>query len=260
MKNIIKIYIICVKTSLSRITAYRVNFILGVFITLFGNLAFPLVTVLIYNAGASFPGWGFHEVLLMQSIFTVSGGISGMLLDGVLWETMGHIREGTFEVVLLKPVSPLFYLISSNFEPESIGVILGGIAIFIYAVSVTGIASLFSVLAFIVFFIAGLAVMAGFSLFMAAASFKWVANSRLPEIFDSLKSFGKYPINIFPTALRSVITYIIPVGMIGFFPAEALLGEPEPAAFVMVLPCVVFMFIGVFVYRYMIKLYSGVGG
>lgn len=36
-------------------------------IILTGNILFPLVTILIYNSGASFPGWTFHETLLIQA-------------------------------------------------------------------------------------------------------------------------------------------------------------------------------------------------
>ncbi len=260
MRRFFRIYFSCVKTSLSRITTYRANFLLSVFITLAGNLAFPLVTILIYNAGAEFPGWSFYEVLLIQSIFTVSSGIASILFNGVLWETMGHIREGTFEIVLLKPLNPLFYLISSNFEPECIGVILGGGTLFVLAIMNVEITSIYYVFAFIIMFISGVFVMTGFSLLMAATSFKWVANSRIPEIFDSIKTFGKYPMGIFPTAIRSIITFIIPVGMIGYYPAEAILGRADIYTFWAIIPCVIFMVIGVVTYQLMIKLYEGVGG
>jgi len=95
---------------------------------------------------------------------------------------------------------------------------------------------------------------------MAATSFKWVGNSRIPEIFDSIMTFGKYPVTIFPQVIKSIVTFVIPVGMIGFFPASALLGRLEPAALIAVVPCVLFMLFGTWLYQYMVKLYEGVGG
>lgn len=260
MKRFLRIYITCVRIYIARVTTYRANFLLGMFITLLGNLAFPLITILIYNSGAGFPGWSFHEVLLIQSVFTFSSGITGMCLNGMLWETMGHIKEGTYEIVLLKPLNPLLFLVCSNFEPESFGVIIGGTALFAVAVSNIEVASAAAVLTFILFFVCGCAVMTGFSMLMAATSFKWVANSRIPEIFDSLKTFGKYPLTIFPSVIRNAAAFIIPVGMIGFFPAEALLGRTEPITYIAVLPCLAFMFFGILTYQYMIRLYEGVGG
>jgi ABC-2 type transport system permease protein len=221
---------------------------------------FPLVTVLIYNTGAGFPGWSFYEVLLIQSIFTISNGLASVMLGGVLWTTMQHIREGSFEIVLLRPLNPLFFLIASNFEPESLGLLLGGGVLFGIAVSHTGAASAAAVLQCAVLFLAGFAVVTGIVLIMAAASFKWVGNSRLPEIFDSVKTFGKYPVTIFPKIVTTIVTFIIPVGMIGFFPARALLGRLDILTIFAIVPCVLFMLFGVWLYHYMIRLYEGTGG
>ena len=57
----IKMYFACAKTSLAQVVAYRADFIMGSIITLLSNILFPLVTVLIYANGASFPGWNMWE-------------------------------------------------------------------------------------------------------------------------------------------------------------------------------------------------------
>ncbi|MCL2443414.1 MAG: ABC-2 family transporter protein [Treponema sp.] len=260
MKRYLSIYVQCVKTAMARALTYRLNFLLSLLITLGFNILFPLVTILIYRSGASFPGWNFYEVLLMQSIFILSQGLANIMFNNVLWTTMQHIREGSFEVVLLKPMNPLFFLIASNFDPESIGLIIGGSVLFTISVINTQIVSLIAIPQFLILFAAGFAVMAGFNMIMAATSFKWVGNSRIPEIFDSLMNFGKYPITIFPNAVKSIATFVIPVGMIGFFPANALLGRFDPISLIAVIPCVLFMLFGIWLYQYMVKLYEGVGG
>jgi ABC-2 type transport system permease protein len=255
-----KIYKTCAGTAMARSLTYRLNFVLSLLITLGFNILFPLVTILIYRSGASFPGWNFYEVLLIQSIFTLSLGLASIAFSNVLWATMQHIREGSFEVVLLKPLNPLFFLIATNFDPGSAGLIIGGGFMFIFSLVHTGIASIYAIPQFLLLFAAGFAVMAGINMLMAATSFKWVGNSRIPEIFDSLMTFGKYPITIFPRVIKGIATFVIPVSMIGFFPASALLGRLEPAVTFAVIPCVLFMFIGIWFYQYMVKLYEGVGG
>jgi ABC-2 type transport system permease protein len=228
--------------------------------TLCFNLLFPLVTILIYNSGASFPGWNFHEVLLMQSIFMLSLGLANVLFSNVLWSTMQYIREGSFEVVLLRPLNPLFFLIATNFDTGSFGLLIGGAVMFSIAAAHTGFVSLAAFLQFLLLFAAGFAVMTGFQMIMAATSFKWVGNSRLPEILDSILTFGKYPVSIFPQSIKTIVTFIIPAGMIGFFPASALLGRLEPLVLISVIPCVLFMLFGIWLYHFMVKLYEGVGG
>jgi len=260
MKKYLIIYGECIKTAIARELTYRLNFILSLLITLGFNILFPLVTILIYRAGASFPGWNFWEVLLMQSVFTLSNGIACIMFSGVLWSTMQHIREGSFEIVLLRPVNPLLFLIITNFDTGSFGLMIGGGALFGIALAHTGIASIAVLPQFLLLFAAGFSVMAGMQMLMAATSFKWVGNSRIPEIFDSIMTFGKYPLTIFPKALQAAAAFVIPVAMIGFFPASALLGKLDTSAFFSVIPCFLFMIFGIWFYQYMVKLYEGVGG
>jgi len=260
MKKILHIYKTCVATAMARALAYRLNFMFSMFITLCFNLLFPLATILIYRSGAAFPGWNFHEVLLIQSIFTLSLGLACVLFSNVLWSTMQHIRDGSFEVVLLRPVNPLFFLIATNFDTGSFGLLIGGGIMFGIAITHTGVISSAAIAQFLVLFTAGFAVMTGFQMIMAATSFKWVGNSRLPDILDSILSFGKYPVSIFPRAVKTLASFIIPVSMIGFFPASALLGRLDPVVLISVIPCVLFMFFGIWLYHYMVRLYEGVGG
>ena len=260
MMKYVKIYLTCLKTAFSKAAAYRLDFVLGNMITLLSNIIFPLATVLIYANGATFPGWTMWEVLLIQSVFAMSGAFTSMISGSVLWVTMDHIQAGSFETVLLKPLSPLFYIAAANFDTGSIGLFLGGLAMTVISASFTGVCGADGIFLFLLLFISGTAVMCGLDLIMAAISFKWVGNSRIPEIFDSIKEFGKYPSGIFPKAVRALTSLIIPVAAVGFFPASALLGRLDAKALVTVIPCFVFFAFGIWIYNRMIKIYEGVGG
>lgn len=260
MKKNLKILGICFRISISTATAYRANFIISSVITLLSNILFPLVTMLIYSSGGSFPEWNYWEVLLIQSIFTLSTGFSGIFSDGILWQTLYHVKEGNLEIVLIKPVDTLFYLMASTVSVDGFSLILGGGVMMGIALSNIGGITLLMVLQFFVLFIAGVLVMTGISLMMASTSFKWVANSRIPEIFDSIKNFGKYPLGIFPKAIQGFTSFIMPVSMIAYFPATALLGRESDIKYLMIIPCLLFFILGVFIYKKLIKLYESAGG
>lgn len=256
----IKIYLACLHTAFSRAAAYRLDFVLGNLITLLSNIIFPLATVLIYANGARFPGWTMWEVLLIQSVFSMSNALASMISGSILWVTMDSIQAGSFETVLLKPLSPLFFIAAANFDTGSIGLFLGGLAMTVISASFTGICGTGGILLFLLMFISGAAVMCGLDLIMAAISFKWVGNSRIPEIFDSIKEFGKYPMGIFPRSVQVLSSLILPVSAVGFFPASALLGRLDIRSLISVLPCMLFLLFGVWIYNRMIKIYEGVGG
>lgn len=260
MKKHLLIYKESMRVSIASAATYRANFILHSIITLLGNIVFPLVTLLIYGSGASFEGWSMYEVLLIQSIFTMSTGLSNMFFGGMVWNTMEHVREGTFETVLIKPVDCMFYLLATNFGIHSFGVVAGGMVVFIISLVHVGNATILMWLQFLLLFLMGLFVMLGMELLMAATSFKWVANSRIPEMYGSVRQFGNYPQTIFNKSIIYLTSFILPVGMIGFFPASALLGRLEWWMLVSIFPCILFLMLGVWVYRYMVPLYEGVGG
>lgn len=256
----VKVFLTCIHTAFSKAAAYRVDFILNNFITLLMNIIFPLVTVLIYANGASFPGWTMWEVLLIQSVFSMSTALSSMISGSVIWVTMDHIQEGSFETVLLKPLSPLFYIAAANFDTQSIGLFFGGLVMTIISAKFSGVIISQGIPMFLLLFVSGVLVMCGLDFIMAAISFKWVGNSRIPEIFDSIKEFGKYPIGIFPRAVQVLSSLIIPVAAVGFFPASALLGRLDMRAVFSVIPCLLFLFLGIRIYGSMVKNYEGVGG
>lgn len=260
MKRHIKIYKACLQTTFANITAYRADFVISSFITLISSVVMPLVTLLIYNNGASFPEWTMWEVLLIQSVYIISNNTAAAIFNGIIWSTMDYIRNGNFETVLIKPVSPLFYLTASTFSPDCLISVGGGITMLVISIVNIGGAGAMQWLQFLLLFVSGTAVLCGVYLIMAAITFKWVGNSRIPEIFNSVKSFGTYPASIFPKALQIITAVIVPVAMVGFFPASALLGRAEPIAFIAILPCVFFMLLGIMLYKKMIKLYEGVGG
>lgn len=256
----LKLYYVCVRTAVSQAIAYRTDFLMGSLITLLSNILFPLTTVMIYANGAQFPGWDMWEVLLIQSVFSMSTGLSSMVLSSVVWVTMDHIRDGSFETVLLKPISPLGFIVATNCDVRSVSLFLGGVVLAVVAAVHTGVAGVGGFVSFCILFLAGFLVLSGMNLIMAAISFKWVGNSRIPEIFDSVSTFGKYPLSIFPKTLQIVSVLVMPVAMIGFFPASALLGRLDAKAYFALIPCALFLCFGIWLYNKMILLYEGVGG
>lgn len=256
----LRIYLTCIKISISKAVAYRADFIMSTVFTLLSNVFFPLVTIVIYANGMSFPGWTVWEVLALQSIFSMSKGIASICLSSVMWVTMDHVREGSFETVLLKPVSPLFYIISTNFSVSNIGLFAGGLIVLIVSLAHTGIAGPAAAASSIVLFVGGVFCAAGIYLSMAAISFVWIGNSRLDEISSSISNFGNYPVGIFANALRIVIAFVIPASMIGALPAEVLLKGTQPVYFIGLIPCAAVLRFGIWLYHNMIRRYEGVGG
>jgi ABC-2 type transport system permease protein len=90
--------------------------------------------------------------------------------------------------------------------------------------------------------------------------FFWVGSSRVYEIHDAVTSFGRYPRSIYSKPLQFVITSVLPVAMIAYAPASALLGKVETGLAVGVCFSVVFLLAGLWFWHFMLRKYTSAGG
>ncbi|MDD4296117.1 MAG: ABC-2 family transporter protein [Ruminiclostridium sp.] len=256
----LQIYLMALKHNFAARMAYRADFMFSSLMSFVSEMFIPLITFFIYEMGSSFPGWGFYEVLLLQGIFMLSNGVARLTFFGIVSSTLGHVREGTYDLLLIKPRSTLFLSIANVFSPDSIGTIFAAVYIIRLSLDKLVWPGALSWIKFIVLFLFSLMVLFSFSLFMAGSMFKWVGNSRIYEIFDSITSFGNYPATIFSKFFRILISNVIPIALLGFFPASALLGKEIDGALPAALVCIIFLALGFCFWRFMLSKYTSAGG
>jgi len=255
-----RIYLHGMKTSLAARMAYRTDFFMSMFIMMVVELGGPLVTVLIYDNGASFPGWQKHEVLLLQGVFLLSRGIAFPFFMGMVWNTIMRVQEGTYDLLLIKPRSILQMSIITAFDSEDLGKLIGGLLLFVYALQSVPALPLANWLSFFFLFIFSLVTMFAFGLFMAGLGIIWIGNYRIYEIFMTVMEFGLYPRSIFTKMFQTIITWVIPLSLLGSFPASALLGKPITDVLPAVICSLVFLLAGLWFYHRMVRNYTSAGG
>ena len=260
MRRSIRLYLMALKNSFASRITYRADFFFSTVMIFISELIIPFITVLIYKTGASFPGWKVEEVLLLQGIFLLSRGTANLLFFGLVWNTLNRVREGTYDILLIKPASTLFLSVATNFEPDSIGVVVCGLLVSFYAFTKLPVPGVSDFLLFLLLLVLSLVMLFAFALFMAGSVFKWVGNSRIYEIFDSLVSFGNFPRSIFSRGFQTIISYIIPIAAVGFLPASVLLGKRPEGILATGMVCLLFLLISAGFWKLMLRQYTSAGG
>lgn len=255
-----KIYFHGMKTALASRMAYRADFFMSIFIMMIVELFGPLITLLIYHNGASFPGWKQHEVLLLQGVFLLSRGVAFPFFMGMVWNTIGRVQEGTYDLLLIKPRSILQMSIITAFDSEDLGKLLGGVLLFSIAMKSVPALEFVNWGAFLLLFLFSLISMFAFGLFMAGLGIVWVGNYRIYEIFMTVMEFGLYPRSIFSKMFQTIITWVIPISLLGSFPASALLGKEIDGVIGAVLCSLVFLLAGLLFFHRMVRNYTSAGG
>ena len=260
MGSVLRVIYSALKAEIAGLMAYRADFFLSVVLIFIGELIFPMITLLIYSSGASFPGWDLHQVLLLQGIFLLSKGVVDLLFSGVIFNTLERVREGTFDLLLIKPRGTLFMAMVTGINLRSVGSLLSGLLVFSYAVVRNTEILPAHIPMFLFMFLLSLSVLFSFTIISAAVVFKWVGNSRIFELFSSVNQFALYPRGIFSRTTQSIISYIIPISTISFYPASVLLGKSAEGIVPGALTAVLFLGFSLGLWKIMLKNYTSAGG
>jgi len=260
MMSSIKAHLQAIKVALASRMAYRGDYFISFFIMLVVELFAPVITLLIYGNGASFPGWSLYEALLIQGIFLLSRGIAFPFFFGMVWNTLGQVQGGTLDLLFLRPRSLLHMVIMTGFDSEDLGKLLGGLLLFLIALFNLPAPGAAQWLQFLLVFLFSLIMLFAFALIMASLVIVWVGNGRVYEIYFAVTAFGQYPLAIFSKPVQTFITMIIPVSLLGFFPANILLGRPSPGVFLAMGFSLLFLFFSLWLWKRMVYHYNSAGG
>jgi len=142
-----------------------------------------------------------------------------------------HIRKGTLDLVLLKPVDAQFLVSTAKFAPWHVVDVAAGMGVIAWAFSrlsrwpgapEVGSALLLTFCA--------VAVLYSLWILVVSAAFFVVKVDNLSFLFLSIFDAARWPVSVFTGFWRLLFTVVIPLALMTTFPAEALLGRIRPAA------------------------------
>ncbi|NJL92699.1 MAG: ABC transporter permease [Anaerolineae bacterium] len=221
-----RLYWVFLIQRLKLLMEYRANFFIGAASTVAVQGAGLLTIGVVMSQVPDLNGWTLNEILLIYGLITLSKSINHMFADN-LW-TLGwnYIRSGSFDRFLVRPINPLFHLLADRFCHDGIGNFLVGVALVTHAWLRLAIPlTLGNLLYVLVAVLSGGLIFIALNLITATSSF-WIMNS-LPltrAVFEN-HLFAQYPLSIYPRAIHTALTWLIPYGFASFYPASYLLGR-----------------------------------
>ncbi|MBN1647555.1 MAG: ABC-2 family transporter protein [Spirochaetales bacterium] len=262
IRDILRIWQRGLRSSVADRAAYRGDFIITTLVVVLFEMITPLLTVLVYSltGGQGFPGWNMYEVLMIQAVFLVSRGIAIPFFFGLVWTVHFQVRAGTFELTLLRPRSEILICMAQNINIQGFGRLIGGIIFLVIVAGHLPAPTFGGVLLFLLLLAVSEVMMLGLAMFMSGTLFIWVGNSRLSELLDTMLLFAKYPGSIFSSGFQLVLSFVIPVGMVAIFPAQAILGREQPYLWISIVGVLGFFVLARAFWKHMMKNYTGAGG
>ena len=210
-------------------TSYRTSFsldVLGSFAV--GVVEFVEVYVIFHNVDA-LGGLDFAGAVLVFGLANV-GFALGDLVAGHVDEVPTLIRLGTLDVLLLRPLSVLGQLVTSDVQLRRLGRAALGLALLVIALSwvdVEWTAARVALLAVTPF--AAALLFAALFVVAGALQFWIVDGGEFTHAFTYGASYAaSFSPAVLAVPLRALFSFVVPAAFAAYLPAMALLGEPGP--------------------------------
>jgi ABC-2 type transport system permease protein len=205
---------------------YPVNALIEL-LSVLGNLAGSVVVLaLFYGRGHGLGGWSWDEALVVLGVYTLLDGFSSTLLQPNLGAIVNHVRTGSLDFVLLKPIDSQFWLSARSFSPWGLPGLLAGLGVIVLAAGRAGATpSLLTLLGTALLLLCSALILYSLWFALAATSIWFVKVWNATEVLRSTLVAGRFPVSAYPPALRTLFTLVLPVAFLTTVPAEAILGR-----------------------------------
>jgi len=188
-----------------------------------------VVLSLVFSQVPALNGWSQAELLAVLGVYTLVGGVIGMLIQPNMERLISDVRQGTLDYVLTKPDdSQLLVSVREIRIWRLVDVILGFVILGVALSQLQGTLGPLEAGAFAVALLLGASMVYCFWLLLTTAAFWIVRMDEIVELFMGLYASGRWPVTIYPDWLRFGLTFLVPVAFAVTIPAEALTGRLTP--------------------------------
>ena len=225
LKKYFKIYYLFLYTSLASELEYKTNIIVD-FITAILSLigSIFLLTIFFQNTD-KIGGWEFEQALIIQGIYTVLNGITNTWFNPNLTEIVKHIREGTLDFVLLKPIDSQFFISLKKISPSGFLEIMMGVALLVYCVAINKInINLGFLILSLSTLLCSIVILYSLWFLITTTTIWFVKTWNATEVLRSFLYIGRFPLNSLSFSLRIFFSIFIPIAFITAIPSEVFLG------------------------------------
>jgi ABC-2 type transport system permease protein len=246
---------------------YRLSFALdfaGTFLIAF--IDFLAVLVIFHNVHR-LGVWSVREVALLYALSSIAFAFTDLVI-GHLDQFPQKVRDGNFDILLIRPRGTLFQVIASDFQLRRLGRAFQGMLVLVYALASLDLHWTVGRALLLVVTVPSAVVIFGSVWSVGACVAFWTTDGG--EFVNAFTYGGnlmsQYPIDIYSAWLRRFLAYIVPLAFVCYFPALYLLDKPDPLGLPRVLQfaspvvAVVAAFVASAIWQFAVRHYRSAGG
>lgn len=202
---------------------YRLNFFIYVFQALLTVATGLIVLALVFSYTTDLGGWSRPELLAVMGVHILMGGLIRTTIQPNMIKLMEDVRQGTLDYALTKPEdAQLLVSIRETRIWQAVDVLVGSIVLAAAVVELKGGIGPWDALAFAAALILGGLTIYCFWLILTSLSFWVVRIHETVELFEGIYQAGRWPVTVYPFALRAILTFLVPLAVAITVPAQGI--------------------------------------
>src|SRR3989338_8119145 len=186
-------------------------------------LFFFAFLLLLFNNTDVLAGYNVYHVLLFYFTFNLIDSSTQMLFREV-YRFRYYIVSGNFDSILVKPVNALFRSLFGWTDILDFITLGPFILMIIYVLTKIPAIGFGHLIIYFALILNSMLLATSFHIMVLSLAVMTTEIDHAIMIYRDVVGMGKLPIDIYKEPLRSLITFVIPVGLMMTFPVKALLG------------------------------------
>ena len=215
------------KASTQNELAYRANFWVSLLNSMLNLGTGILGLVILFGQVENIRGWDLPATLAILGVYLTIGAMRNLFIGPSLEALAGmdgEVWSGKLDFTLLRPIDVQFQASLRYWRPLALIDLAMGLVVLVIATAQLEETLTFPLVTqFLITLFFAIATLYAILLAFAGLVF-WSPGFLFTWIFDALFQLARYPVDLYPGWLRLILTWVIPVGVITTFPAQALTG------------------------------------
>jgi ABC-2 type transport system permease protein len=256
MKKYFHIWWLLSSASIQTSTASYATIVFFIFGKILRFILFLGFVLLLQGKTKAMGGYSIWEVILFFTTFNFVD-TSAQLFFREVYRFRPNITQGTFDFYLLKPLSPLFRSLLGGMDILDVPLLALSFFSIVFSAIMIGHIAFEQYILFILLLINALFIAAAFHIFVLCVGILSTTVDQLLWVYRDLTIFGRVPMTVYQEPVKSFMTFVIPVGIMVAFPAEALLGMLTPLPiFIAFLIGILLLFGSLCLWQYSLRQYT----
>ena len=226
MSNYLKLVAVVLRSQL----AYRASFVVDMITTGAANAVEFVAFALAFTGFGRIGGWSLWQVAFLWGLSEAAFGTMDMIFSAFDPATFSqHVKRGTFDQFLLRPVGLITQLFASDFALRRIGRITQGLMIFVLANSGIHVHWTLEKAIYLPLVFAGAVAFYGALFVFGATLCFWTTESlEFVNVFTyGGTTMASYPMHIYNDVVRRLFTFVVPTALMIYYPALYFFDLPD---------------------------------